>query len=68
MNFCKQLRYFDDIDDTEGKCETLRHLIEEKRLNGDALWALRLCHNRVAVSSQGSIDLQVTMTIILNAL
>uniref|UniRef100_A0A915BKD3 Tetratricopeptide repeat protein 29 n=2 Tax=Parascaris TaxID=6254 RepID=A0A915BKD3_PARUN len=61
MNFCKQLRYFDDIEDPEGKCETLRHLIEEKRLNGDALWALRLCRNRVTVSSQGSMDLQITV-------
>ncbi|VDM51248.1 unnamed protein product [Toxocara canis] len=34
-------------------------MIEEKRINNDVLWTLKLCHSRVAISLQGSIDLQV---------
>ncbi|VDO72649.1 unnamed protein product, partial [Onchocerca flexuosa] len=59
LNFCKQIPFFDDIDDIEGKCETLRHLIEEKRLINDANWTMRLCKNRIELSQKGSIDLQV---------
>ncbi|KAK6102045.1 TPR repeat family protein [Brugia pahangi] len=59
VNFCKQIPFFDDIDDIEGKCETLRHLIEEKQLIKDANWTMRLCSNRIQLSQMGSIDLQV---------
>uniref|UniRef100_A0A915PUI1 Tetratricopeptide repeat protein 29 n=1 Tax=Setaria digitata TaxID=48799 RepID=A0A915PUI1_9BILA len=59
IHFCKQIPFFDDIDDLEGKCETLRHLIEEKRLIKDVNWTMRLCKNRVDLSQMGSIDLQV---------
>lgn len=59
LNFCKQIPFFDDIDDIDGKCETLRHLIEEKQLTKDADWAMRLCKSRVNLSRLGSIDLQV---------
>ncbi|VDK85782.1 unnamed protein product [Litomosoides sigmodontis] len=59
LNFCKQIPFFDDIDDIEGKCETLRHLIEEKRLVSDVSWAMRLCNSRIELSQMGSIDLQV---------
>ncbi|VDM98187.1 unnamed protein product [Thelazia callipaeda] len=59
LNFCKQIAFFDDIDDMEGKCEMLRHLIEEKQLIKDAEWAMQLCRNRLDLSQTGSIDLQV---------
>ncbi|CAG9537906.1 unnamed protein product [Cercopithifilaria johnstoni] len=59
LNFCKQIPFFDDIDDIEGKCETLRHLIEEKRLIKDVNWTIKLCNNRIELSQMGSIDLQV---------
>uniref|UniRef100_A0A0R3RW75 Tetratricopeptide repeat protein 29 n=1 Tax=Elaeophora elaphi TaxID=1147741 RepID=A0A0R3RW75_9BILA len=59
LNFCKQIPFFDDIDDIEGKCETLRHLIEEKRLIKDVNWTIRLCNSRIELSQLGSIDLQV---------
>uniref|UniRef100_A0A1I7VS76 Tetratricopeptide repeat protein 29 n=1 Tax=Loa loa TaxID=7209 RepID=A0A1I7VS76_LOALO len=59
LNFCKQIPFFDDIDDIEGKCETLRHLIEEKRLIKDVNWTMQICNNRIELSQMGSIDLQV---------
>ncbi|MCP9258300.1 hypothetical protein DINM_002801 [Dirofilaria immitis] len=59
FNFCKQIPFFDDINDIEGKCEMLRHLIEGKRLIKDANWIMQICKNRIELSHMGSIDLQI---------
>lgn len=59
MNFCRQLPYLGEINDVQGQCEILGHLIEEKCAKRSAGWALRLCNARIALSKRGSEQLQV---------
>uniref|UniRef100_A0A914DXY3 Tetratricopeptide repeat protein 29 n=1 Tax=Acrobeloides nanus TaxID=290746 RepID=A0A914DXY3_9BILA len=60
-NFCKQLSLFSYINDVEGKCETIKHLIEEKKQLGDVEWCKKLCQMRQDVSMDGPLYLRISV-------
>ena len=59
-NFCKQLSYFPFIKDIELKCQSIKHLIEDKSEGGDVIWTTKLIRLQETIAKEGSPNLQVT--------
>uniref|UniRef100_A0A915CN87 Uncharacterized protein n=1 Tax=Ditylenchus dipsaci TaxID=166011 RepID=A0A915CN87_9BILA len=60
--FCKQISLFSHVNDVEGKCETIQHILAEKQANNERESCFMLCQMRREIAGEEGNDcLQVDL-------
>ncbi|CAD5214684.1 unnamed protein product [Bursaphelenchus okinawaensis] len=60
-NFCKQIDYFDFVNDPQDQTDTFRHIIMYKLLKSDINAALKVIKMRIAAAEKGTMLLQINV-------
>ncbi|CAD5220705.1 unnamed protein product [Bursaphelenchus xylophilus] len=60
-NFCRQVQFFDFMNDPQGQTDTLKYIIMHKMIKNDISGAIKVIKMRVTAAEKGSITLNLTV-------